>query len=87
MPVDKETFSQQEVYQCLCKIDPSKSCRPDEIPVRVFKEGAVWLADTLTRLFNPSIKIWHASKGLDIIQHHPTVQKGLKTLTLELQTN
>ena len=44
-------MTREEVYNLLCKIDPSKSCGPDEVPGRLLKEGAEWLAEPLSKLF------------------------------------
>ena len=41
-------FDVDEVYKVLCGIDPSKACGPDEIPGRLLREGAPWLAEPIT---------------------------------------
>jgi len=35
-------IDEDDVYEALCCIDPSKSCGPDEITGRLLKEGAPW---------------------------------------------
>ena len=49
-------FNQDYVYDLLCKIDLSKSCRLDEIPGRLLKEGTPWLHEPLLQLFTLSLK-------------------------------
>ena len=49
-------FNQDDVYDLLCKIDLSKSCRLDEIPGRLLKEGAPCLHESLFQLFTLSLK-------------------------------
>jgi hypothetical protein len=71
------------IYECLCKIDPSKSCGPDEIPGRLLKEGSSCLANQASHTsFQPLYRIRHASQRLDISQHHSAVQKGLEVFKL-----
>ena len=54
--VENMSFSEDEVYNALCLIDPSKACGPDCVPGRLLKEGAPWLSDPLVALFNLSLK-------------------------------
>ena len=42
-------FTSDDVYELLCVIDPSKSSGPDNIPGRLFKEGAPWIAEPLKK--------------------------------------
>ena len=49
-------FDVDEVYKVLCGIDPSKACGPDEIPGRLLREGAPWLAEPITKLFSMSLQ-------------------------------
>ena len=55
MSIEELQFTKEEVYEALCKIDPSKSVGPDKIPGRLLREGADWLAEPLTKLFNLSL--------------------------------
>ena len=48
-------ISEEDVYEGLCKIDTSKACGPDEVPGRLLREGAPWLAGPLTKLFQLSL--------------------------------
>ena len=48
------TLSSDEVYNVLCKVDPSKSPGPDEVTTRLLKKLALELACPLTCLFNRS---------------------------------
>ena len=41
----------REEGNLLRKLDPSKSCGPNEVPGRLLKGGAVWLADPLSNCF------------------------------------
>ena len=54
--IDKVVISEDAVFEVLCKIDPSKACGPDDIPGRLLKEGAPWLAEPPTQLFNLSLQ-------------------------------
>ena len=42
-------ISRDEVYKLLSKLDVSKSSGPNEVPARLPREGAPWLADPITR--------------------------------------
>ena len=54
--IDEVVISEDAVFEVLCKIDPSKACGPDDIPGRLLKEGAPWLAEPLTQLYNLSLQ-------------------------------
>ena len=45
-----------EVYKVLCRIDSSKACGPDEIPGRLLREGAPWLAEPISKLYSMSLQ-------------------------------
>ena len=49
------TLFSDEVYNVLCKLDPSKRPGPDEVTTRLLKELALELAGPLTCLFNRSL--------------------------------
>ncbi len=49
-------IDEDSVSEVLGRIDPSKACGPDEIPGRLLKEGAPWLVEPLTKLFNMSLQ-------------------------------
>ena len=49
-------FDVDEVYKVLCKIDPSKACGSDEIPVQLLREGAPWLAEPITKLYSMALQ-------------------------------
>ena len=40
MSIEELQFTEEEVYEALCKIDPSKSAGPDKILGRLLREGA-----------------------------------------------
>ena len=42
--------------ESILKVDPKKSCSPDEIPLRLLKELAEVLAEPLSKLFNACIR-------------------------------
>ena len=44
-------FKSDNVYEMLRAINLSKSSGPDNVPGRLFKEGAPWIAEPLTKLF------------------------------------
>ena len=48
---------EDEVYKLLSKIDTctSKASGPDELPGRLLKEGAQWIASPLSKLFSLSL--------------------------------
>ena len=48
-------ISENDVYEELCKINPHKACGPDDIPGRILKEGAAWIAEPLSKLFTMSL--------------------------------
>ena len=54
--IDDVVISEDAVFEVLCKIDPSKACGPDDIPGHLLKEGAPWLAEPLTQLYNLSLQ-------------------------------
>ena len=45
--IDDVVISEDTIFEVLCKIEPSKACGPDDIPGRLLKEGAPWLAEPL----------------------------------------
>ena len=49
--------TRDEICNLLCKIDPSKSSGPDDVPGWLLKEGAEWLAELLTIPFSLSLSI------------------------------
>ena len=50
-----EDFTPQEVLNCINKMDASKACGPDNIPTRLLKMCAVYIAEPLSNIFNRSI--------------------------------
>lgn len=55
--------SEDDVYEKLCRIDPSKASGPDEIPGRLLRENALWIAEPLLNLFN--VQVWN-QKGYHV---------------------
>lgn len=54
--IGKVVVTVREVYEELCKIDPSKAAGPDGIPSRLIREGAPWIAEPLLYIFNTSLQ-------------------------------
>ena len=45
--IEEVILTENEVCEELCRIDPSKASGPDEIPRRLLREGAPWIAKPL----------------------------------------
>ena len=71
-------IDETQVYEVLCKIDPSKGCGPDNIPGRLLKEGALALFEPLSRLFNLSLKTGVLPKDWTRAHVTPVFKKGSK---------
>ena len=54
--IESLNISEEDVYDELCKIDPSKASGPDEIPGKILKQYAHWLSELLTKLFTMSLQ-------------------------------
>jgi len=76
--VENMSFSEDEVYNALCLIDPSKACGPDCIPGRLLKEGAPWLSEPLVALFNLSLKTGELPSDWTSANVTPVHKKGSK---------
>ena len=74
------TISRDDVYDLLSKLDVSKSCGPDEVPARLLREGACWLADPLTRLYNISLCQGRLPSDWTSANVTPVFKKGSKHL-------
>ena len=61
-------------------MDPSKSSGPDNIPERLFKEGAPWIAEPLTKLFNLSMSSSELPSDWIRANITPVFKKGSKHL-------
>ncbi len=53
--IEEVVLTENEVYEELRRIDPGKASGPDEIPGRLLREGAPWIASPLYRLFKASL--------------------------------
>ena len=71
-------IDEDSVLEALGGIDPSKACGPDEIPGRLLKEGAPWLAEPLTRLFNMSLQSGSLPSDWRRANVTPVFKKGNK---------
>ena len=74
------TISHDDVYDLLSKLDVSKSCGPDEVPACLLREGACWLADPLTRLYNISLHQGRLPSDWTSANVTPVFKKGSKHL-------
>ena len=59
-------FDLEKVYNLLCKIDPSKLSGLDDIPGRLLKKGAPWIAELLAKHFNLSMATGQLPKNWTI---------------------
>ena len=71
-------ISEDAVFEVLCKIDPNKACGPDDIPGRLLKVGAPWLAEPLTQLFNLSLQSGALPRDWRRANVTPVFKKGDK---------
>ena len=76
--VSEITICQDEVQDLLSNLDTSKGCGPDDIPARLLKEGAPWLASSLTRLFNLSLSQGHLPRDWTSAKVTPIFKNGSK---------
>ena len=65
-------------------MDPSKSSDPDNIPGRLFKEGAPWITEPLRKLFNHQC---HLANSPVIGLEPSSFQEGIQTSPEQLQTS
>ena len=54
--LDTVTFTPEDVYQELIKLNPSKACGPDLLPSSLPKEAAEFICVSLCKLFNQSMR-------------------------------
>ena len=71
-------LSEEDIYNILCKIDSTKACGPDDIPGRLLKEGAPWLAEPLTKLFCLSLRTAELPSDWTSANVTPIYKKGSK---------
>ena len=74
------SISRDDVFDLLCKLDVTKSCGPDEVPARLLREGAPWLADPITRLYNLSLHQGCLPRDWTSAHITPVFKKGSKHL-------
>ena len=72
------TFAKDEVFEALCSIDPDKSCGPDNVPGRLLKEAAPWIAEPLAHLFNLSMSTGSLPQDWTRANITPIFKKGDK---------
>ncbi len=54
--IETVEIDEKAAYDQLCKINLNKACGPDDIPGRILKEGAAWIADPLSKNFTMSLQ-------------------------------
>ena len=74
------TISRDDVFDLLCQLDVTKSSGPDEVPARLLREGAAWLADPITRLYNLSLHQGCLPRDWTSAHITPVFKKGSKHL-------
>ncbi len=79
--IEDVKFDEVEVYAALCRINPSKSCGPDNIPGKFLVESALAIHKPLTKIFNKNRR---TPQRLDQSQCHTNPQKRPKTPAIEL---
>ena len=72
------SISRDEVCELLSKLDVSKSSDPDEVSARLLREGAPWLADPISRLFNLSLQHGCLPRDWTSANVAPVYKKGCK---------
>jgi len=68
----------REVYEELCRIDPSKAARPDGIPGRLLREGVPCIAEPLLYIFNTSLQSAQQPQDWTRANVNPVFKKGDK---------
>ena len=76
--IEEVVLTENEVYEDLCRIDPTKASGPDEIPGRLLREGAPWIADPLLSLFNASLKSGRLPRDWTRVNITPIFKKDNK---------
>ncbi len=69
---------EDEVYKLLSKIDTLKASGPDELPGRLLKEGAQWIASPLSKLFSLSLAQGKLPQDWTSANITPIFKKGNK---------
>ena len=78
--ISDAVLDENEVYEALHLIDPSKACGPGEIPGWLLKEGVPWFAELLTMLFSMSLQSGCLPKDWRRGNVTPVFKKGNKHL-------
>ena len=76
--IEEVVLTENEVYEELCRIDPTKASGPDEIPGRLLREGAPWIAEPLLNIFNASLKSGRLPRDWTRVNITPVFKKGDK---------
>jgi len=71
-------ISEDAVFEVLRRIDPSKTCGPDDIPGLLLKKGAPWLAEPLSQLYNLSLQSGVLPRDCRRAKVTPVFKKGDK---------
>ena len=67
---DKLLCTEDEVYELLCSLDPSKANGHDDISARMLKETALSITPAVTQLFNISIRLGNYRKSGKLLVLH-----------------
>ena len=70
------SFSEEEVYHELCKIDVKKASGPDGLHGRLLKEASPFIAKSLAKLFAKSLETGCLPKDWRIANITPIHKKG-----------
>ena len=76
--LDVITFTPRDVHDELRRIDVTKSSGPDQLPGRLLKEGAEWIAEPLSQLFNKSMAAGILRNDWTIVNVAPIHKKNDK---------
>ncbi len=87
LPVEQEfphglgfvSATEEEVFDYLKCIDPTKATGPDEISPKLLKEAGITIVPSLTRLINLSLKLCKVPTKWKIANVLPLFKKGRKT--------
>ena len=77
--IEEVVLTENEVYEELRRIDPTKASGPDAIPGRLLREGAPWIAEPrLLNLFKTSLKSGRLPHDWTRVNITPIFKKGNK---------
>ena len=71
--IEEVVLTENEVYEELCRFDPTKASGPDKIPGRLLREGAPWIAEPLLNIFNASLKSGRLPRDWTRANNYPCI--------------